>query len=396
MRTKKQLLILTGTVCLHITAMIMMRQLVPLYLEHMRTPPGIVGVVTALFSFLPLLIALPGGTITDTIGHRLVMSVGAVCMVAAGLGLATLPGVPLVTITQLVGGLGHILVILSCQAYVANFGSAEERAGDFAIFFSGPPLGFVIGPPLAGLLKDNFGFSVAFLTGAALSVIVIGLCFVIRDQKNDGGERPGLGEVLRSEMPETLRESSRMLRVRMIQASLAVGVSVLLVLTLRASFLPIHLENLGHSAFYIGVIVATVSGVSVILRPLMGMLVEKVGAELLLAAAFLLGSGGLLLMSAAESVPLLVLGSALFGVTPAFALPVSLMLISENQPDDSQGMVMGLRQTANPVGLVVGPLLFGGVASYGGASMCLVVAGAIFLLMGAILLVYRPISGHSA
>ncbi len=390
--SKKQLLILTGTVCLHITAMIMMRQLVPLYLEQLRTPPGIIGLITALFSFLPLLIALPGGMITDNIGYRLVMTSGAACMAGAGLVLASLPTVSLVTVTQLVAGLGHILLILSCQAYVANSSPPEERARNFAIFFSGPPIGFLVGPPLAGILKDTVGFSAAFLVGALISVAVACLCQVLRDKKSDGGERPRLATVLRRQMPETLLESSRLLKQRMIQVSMLMGVSVLFVLTLRASFLLIHLENLGYSAFHIGLIIAMISAVSLVLRPFMGVIVDRVGSEPVLSAAFLTGAGGLAIISVGESVPLLMIGGALFGVAPAFALPISLMLVSTNSPEETQGMVMGLRQTANPVGLVAGPLVFGAIATYGGVRLCLVVAAGMFFVMGVMLLLLRPIS----
>ncbi len=387
----RQLLTMTGIVVLHVTSMIMMRQLVPLYLENIGASAGVVGVITASFSFLPLVVALPGGLATDALGYRGVMVSGALCLGVATAILSTMPSLAVVTFSQLLAGLGHILVLVSCQAYVATMSSDAHRARNFAIFFSGPPIGFLVGPPLAGLLKDVVGFSPAFLASMAFSATVAMASLRVEELKRPESDIWRFGSRMREQLAETLVQSIQLMRHRVFQIALLVSMVVLMVLTLRTSFLPIFLEEIGHSAFHIGLIIAMISVMSLVLRPFMGRILDSIGPQALLFIAFSTGAVGLLTMALFETLAMSLLGAALFGVTPAFVMPVSMSLMSEHAPSDSQGMVMGLRQTINPLGLIAGPLVFGGVTTYGGTPMTLVVSGILFLVLGVVLVVARPL-----
>ncbi|MFO7942350.1 MAG: MFS transporter [Bacillota bacterium] len=392
----RRLLGITAIISIHVTAMMLMRQLVPLYLESLGASSGTVGIVTALFSFLPLLLALPGGMATDSLGYRLIMVVGGVCLGIANLVLATSPGLVLTTATQLLAGFGHILVLVSCQAYVASMSTDEDRARNLAIFFTGPPVGFLLGPPLGGMLKDIWGFPMAFAVGAVLAGVVSVSSIGVRELKKPESGLRGLAGILKNRLPGTLRQSVRLLRNPIFQVSILVSMSVLLVLTLRTSFLPIHLEGLGHSAFEAGIIIATISAVSLVLRPFMGTILAKVGEKLLLSTAFLVGAVGLVLMSSVEGFWISILAAALFGVTPAFVMPVSMSLMSRNAPEGSQGMVMGLRQTGNPLGLITGPLLFGAISGYWNTAASVLVAGAFFAVVAVLLILRRPLTSNDA
>ena len=376
-----RVLTLTGIAVLHVTAMVMMRQLLPLYLESTGSSAGIIGIVASLFSFMPLLVALPGGTITDSIGYRIVMVSGSAALAVTAVLLATLPTVVPVMASQLLAGLGHILVLLAAQAYVANLGSGLERARNFAIFFSGPPIGFLVGPPLAGFLRDTYGFGIAFLVGAAISTVVALWCLRVQEINVAESRQQSLVALLREELPHTLQRSGHLLKNPAIRLPMVVSVSLLMVMTLRTSFLLIHLENSGLSALRIGIVVAAVSAVSLVLRPFMSNLVGRFGQLTVLTGAFLLGAAGLGILATTETFGTLIVGATLFGVAPAYVLPVSLAILTANAPDDIQGMAIGLRQTGNPVGLMVGPLLFGVVTSYLGAAPAIALGGLILLGM---------------
>ncbi|MFP4200171.1 MAG: MFS transporter [Clostridia bacterium] len=385
------LLGITAIISVHITSMMLMRHLVPLYLESLGSSSGTVGIVTALFSFLPLLLALPGGMATDSLGYRLIMVSGAIFLGAASLILVTSPGVFVVTLSQLLAGLGHILVILSGQAYVASMSEEEERSRNLAIFSTGFPIGFLLGPPLAGMLKDLWGFPVAFTVGAVLAAVVAVSSTRVRELKRPESGLRGFARTLKERLPDTLNDSLRLLKDPIFRVAVVVSMAILLVLTLRTSFLPIHLEGLGHSAFQTGFTVAMISTVSLLLRPLMGLILARLGSEILLALAFFVGTAGLVLMASVEGFWLSVVAAALFGVAPAFGLPLSLGLMSQRAPGDSQGMVMGLRQTANPIGLMAGPLIFGGVSTFWNTGVSFIVAGALLATVAFFLVLKRPL-----
>jgi len=389
-KTVKMRLILVSILCgLQVVSMLIMRQNAPIYLERIDAPETVIGSVVSAFAFIPLLISLPSGVIMDHIGYKVMVISGATLMILASLGLATLPGPWLVLVTQLAAGFANILVILATQAYVSNLGRAEDRTRHFAMYSLSFGAGFLVGPPIAGVLLDIWGFSVAFISAGIVSAIVALLAFQLDEVAETDSEGLNAMQLLREvkeEVPQTLITSKKLLRKPLVQLALGVSVCVLFIMTLRTSFYLVHLEHIGLSSTRIGILVATMEAFALVFRPFLDPLIKRFGAVPILVTTLTIGGIGISIVPIAHSFSLLLVAAILHGITPAFSQPISMIMMSKSAPDELQGTAMGLRQTANQAPLFLGPLFFGAVATWSMQAIFIIsgvilVGGAVFLYM---------------
>ncbi len=373
------LLIVCLVVATQIVAMMTLRQITPLYLESLQAPPAVLGFAVSAYALVPLLIAMPGGLMVDKVGYRKVVQVGALLTVASSLIMVILPPVSLVIVSQLLGGFASILVILATQAYVSNL-SPARRTRNFAIYSFSFGVGFLITPPLAGAIRDAWGFAVCFATAAVVGALV----WVISTQMQQVAPDPEEKSV---QLPEAIRQCRTLLEKPLVKLALGISICVLSIITLRTSFYILYLENVGFTTTSIGVLVAVQEGVALLFRPFLPQLAALLGPLPLIALSLTIGGVGIAATPYfTQFIPLLI-AAMLHGITPAFSQPVSMVMMSNSAPSDAQGMAMGFRQMANQAPLFVGPIIFGAVVTYFGLKGAFLLAAGV-LLAGAAALMY--------
>ena len=362
---------------MQIIAMMILRQTTPLYLESLEVSPTVLGLAVSSFRILPFLISIPGGLVVDRVGHRRVICAGAGLMVVSGLIMASLPSVLSVIVAQLVGGLGHMLIVVATQAYVSDL-APDDRTKYFGLYSFAIGAGFLIGPPLAGAVNDIWGFSICFMALSLVAGLVVGLASRMQKANEftatEGTERSPLPE-----FAQVLQNCRKLLSQPLIRLSLSLSMCALLVMTLRSSFFIVHLNNVGLSSTQIGLLLAVLGGVSLLLRPFLNHLTDLLGVLPLISTSMALGAFGLYAVSVFHSFIPLVAATVLFGFTPTFSQPLSMVMMADSSPDEIQGMALGFRQMANQVSLFTGPVMFGVVVTHFGLQAAFWLAGFILL-----------------
>src|SRR5262245_6021019 len=167
------------------------RVLVALSALHLGPNAFTVGVLAALFSVFPLLLAVYAGRVSDRIGVRTPIVLGAAGM-ALGLALPALhDDLVLLFACPVLIGLGQIFVQVSIQNAVGSIGGASARAGNFGTFSLGASVSTFIGPSLAGFSIDSLGFRPAFLVLAAMPFFVVLLALAFGHRMPARGEHGG-------------------------------------------------------------------------------------------------------------------------------------------------------------------------------------------------------------
>lgn len=108
----------------------------------------------------------------DLLGPRKPVLLGLPLILASLLVLGSFDRISVVAVAMVLFGIGFGIVYPAVSGATASAAAAPGRGrafGVFSVFYSG---GFVIGPPLAGLLSDRAGIS-PFFTAAAFSVAAI-------------------------------------------------------------------------------------------------------------------------------------------------------------------------------------------------------------------------------
>jgi MFS family permease len=140
--------------------------------------PGVMIVMSLAYS----LSAYPAGKLSDRLDRRLLLALGMALLIAADLLLAMGHRVIWVFVGAAVWGLhmGFTQGILA--AMVAEAAPSTLRGTAFGVFNVACGLGVLLASAFAGWLWDRYGASTTFLTGAALVVVPLLLCWYLPRQ----------------------------------------------------------------------------------------------------------------------------------------------------------------------------------------------------------------------
>jgi MFS family permease len=196
-----------------------------------------VGLITAAFALVPLVVAVPLGRASDRWrpGWLLTGGIALGAVACALLGLAaSLPGLALASAAL---GLGHLALTLAGQSLIARQSGDALHDRDFGLYAAAASAGQLIGPGLAAIALSGAGRSLedattlGFLVAAGLMALAIPTSL--------GTDRLG-----RAGRPRE-REEGRPLRVweligaRGVPAGMFASLAILATVDVLTAFLPV-------------------------------------------------------------------------------------------------------------------------------------------------------------
>jgi len=133
--------------------------------------------------------AYPAGALSDRVSRVTVLTVGLVCLIAADLALALMPGLWGLAAGVVLWGvhMGFTQGVLG--ALIADQAPADLRGTAFGVFHLLTGLALLLASVMAGALWDVWGYQGTFLCGAAFAVLtLIGLALLRRRRVHSLGQ----------------------------------------------------------------------------------------------------------------------------------------------------------------------------------------------------------------
>lgn len=160
--------------------------LVPLLsVSRLGMSPGALGAVFSAMSVLNMLLITPAAFAADRFGRKAVIVPGGALLTA---GLLIYAGADTYTtffLASLVLALGQGIDGPAPAAYAVDIAPEEVRGLAMGLFRTSGDFGFVVGPPLLGLLADRTSFGTALVANALL-VGVATLIFAVLARETAG------------------------------------------------------------------------------------------------------------------------------------------------------------------------------------------------------------------
>jgi MFS family permease len=337
-----------------------------------------VGLVTATFAGLPLLVAMRLGRVTDR-RDRLapLLVLGTSLFVVAPVLLSLAGDVLSLAVAGAVLGLGQLVLLIAAQATIARWSPEPQMDRAFGWFTAAVSVGQLLGPLAGGLLLGSATGEAlvaasrrSFWLAAAVSVLAVPLAGLVAARTP---RRPLLPAPPADRGGRSL---PFLLRCRRVPTWLFASLAVLGAVDVLTAYLPVVAEHRGIAPSVVGVLLALRAAATICSRLLLDRLLTRwrreplvlasaAGSAVALAVVPLPGAG-VAVMAAA-----LVLAGFLLGI----GQPLTMGLVVLAVPDDARSRGLALRLMANRVGQVVVPGLAGVVAGPGGG-------GALWLACG--------------
>jgi len=326
-----------------------------------------VGVLVSLYSVLPMLFSVAAGRLSDRIGTRRPLGLGAaVITVGAALPVA-FPGLPALYASASLLGVGFMAVQIAAQNATGAIGGPEARARNFSMFALGFSLSSFVGPLVAGFVIDHFGFRAAFAAFALVPIVPLAILakggFAAEERHSPAGtaHHGGVRALLRH---RTLR------RIFAINALLAMGWD------LHSIFVPIYGTRIGLSASKIGLVLSSFAAATFAVRLMTPVIARRLTEQQVLTAALFVAGAVYLVFPFFTTLAGLLPLSFVLGFGLGSGQPMVLSLLHTHAPPGRTGEAAGVRMSLINTMSVAVPLTFGAI----GASVGI---GPVFWLVGA-------------
>ena len=330
-----------------------------------------VGVLAATYAVFPLLLAVVAGRISDRLGVRFPIMLGALVM-ALGIFIPAINtgSLALLFLCPALAGLGHIFLHVSIHNAVGAFGDRSDRAKNFGTFALGASIATFIGPALAGIAIDHLGYRPAFLIigGCVLAITVLVLVFpgIVPAHVKRHDEKRGALDLL---------QSAGLRRTLIMSGVALTGIE------LFSFYFPVYGKSIGLSATWIGLVMSAYAAAAFVVRLGMGRLVLRYTEIGVLTFSLFVAALTYGLMPFFTNPYALSAVAFLLGLGLGSAQPLTIMLTYNHAPPGRSGEALGLRLTANKFTQLLVPLAFGSIGTALGVAPVFW-ANAVFLLIG--------------
>ncbi|HEX3864445.1 MAG TPA: MFS transporter [Stellaceae bacterium] len=331
--------------------------LMPFYAQRFAATPPEMTMLFATFSLMSMLTAPLWGRLSDRVGRRPVLMVSMLAAMLAYGWLAFASQLWMLFAARAFAGAcaGNIA---AAQAYIADVTPPEKRARGMGMIGAAFGLGFIIGPVLGGVIAGNdiatADLKTPGLIAAALSFLAfLGVVVLLRESlPAGGGTAPARGRLATAFDALTRPVLARLLTVSFLVTLAFSGMETTFAWWAIAQF-GWGPRSTGFVFFYVGLLSALMQG------GLIGPLTRLFGEERLTLGGLMSICFGLLVLSMARNVPLLILAVTGLAIGMGALQPSLNSLISRRAGPEEQGEIMGAAQSLASLARVLGPLVAG-------------------------------------
>jgi len=346
-----------------------------------------IGVFTSLIFVVGAPLVPLWGVWADKISRTAVI-VRSAAVEAVVFALVALSGEPWqLAVALLLTGfqLGNTGVML---AAIRDVAPARRIGLAVALFGASGPIGFALGPAVAGIMIDGLGFSMpaVFWVSSGLSVATVLLTWL--------GTREVRPEVIPVGSTLSLAYGAvrGVLSDPIVRGIFAIYTVAFLSAQMSRPYLPVLVEGFAGTgtglASAVALVVGTAALAGAIVSPLGGALGDRIGFRSVLLGALALSAAALLAMPLVPALGLLAVASFAFAAFNAVASAMVFGLLATGTPPERRSTTLNLVYLPLYAAGIVGPSLAAGAAAIGGVSAPFL-AGAAAVLIGTMIIAIR-------
>jgi predicted MFS family arabinose efflux permease len=377
----RNMLLILVIFTLNFTRYGMVFPLVPLLAHDLGASPAVIGVIVGAFGLLSFFLSIPVGGFTDRVGAKRALALGVLCNIVSAILLVRADDVLTLMASQVVGGMGFQLHIVSSQAFIASLDSPLRRESQFGYLTFSAAFGQSLGPVLGGVIASRFGYHEAFLAVllvSTLGLIILGFREPPRPQAPD-----------RYSLRRDLRHAGTLLSNSGMLAVLAFTFVVIFTVSLRTSFLPVLLLQRGSSEALVGLLISLFAGTSTLIRLFTGRLLQSFSRKGMLALAILTVALGVGLIPLLSSVFTVAIALCTFGFGFGLTQPLSMVMVADLADPRHSGLTMSIRFMFIMLATILGPVLLGVVVEGFGLHAAFYASGFFVIMTGGYILSWK-------
>ena len=328
----------------------------PRFADSLGATPELIGIVVAASTVTGVLFKLPSGALSDMLGRRRVMLLGAAFFAVPPFLYPWVDNAVALLLLRFVHGFATAIFAPVASAYVAGLGDLR-RGARLGWFSSANDLGATAGPLIGGIvLYATTSFAASYLLVGVIGVLAFGLALLVPETEAKKTPAESSLAALAVEMRDGLRDvltTPAVLTAAAAEATLYLGFGAFL------GFLPLYARSAGLDDAQIAVILAVQLTIAVLAKPFTGNLSDRFGRKPVIVLGLLAAAAALPLIFRATSLAGLLAVVPLLGLGIAAVTPATNALIADLVAARRLGTGMGVFGTIWDIGEAAGPIIAG-------------------------------------
>jgi len=348
--------------------------ILPVYAQSIGASLSTVGIVVASYAAPQLLMRIPLGAWSDTLGRRKPLVIAALAVITAGaLGLGLSPDPAFLTISRAVTGIGAGVWMLFIVYFTSFYENSNRAIGIMNFVQSGSVVFASLG---GGYIAELRGFRDTFYIAAALGLFALFFMLPSREPQVREHKAFSWTEFAKvASSPYLIAVSGLGVLYHFTQFSTTFG------------FISVYGDSIGASRSELGIITMLSTLTSAFGALATPQIIERKGYTFTLLAASIFLGMTIIAIPFIKSVTLLEADQFLSGLAKGLMTTSLVAMSIRHAPSRQRATALGVYQASYAFGMLIGPLLSGILAeSYGlsaifylCASLCAVIALVTFM-----------------
>lgn len=313
----------------------------PFYIVQAGGTSATVGLLMGLFTFSSVVLRPYQGRRLNRSGRKKLLLLGIAVYILGGLGLITLPSLPVLFLFRALQGFGWGAFLLAFNTLTVDLAPSGRKGEVVGLIGVAPPLSLATAPILSEAMHGGGGdFTSIFMIPVIMALIALTLSLAVRE--------PALEQCTEKQtaffVPKVLLPS-----VMIFFITFSFGGVI--------TFLPMlgAVRELPHVGLFFTVFAVT----SIVVRPLSGKLSDRLGRARIFLPGLVVLSLSLVVISLAFSREMILFGALLFGCGMSSTHPTILALAADSLSPGERGVGIANFTLAFDAGIVAGAIILG-------------------------------------
>ena len=329
--------------------------IMPFYMEHFGAGGTELGMLIAVFSIMQFVFSPFWGGLSDRYGRKRIMMIGVLGNTISLIMIGFAQNIWVIFLARALEGAISSATLPTAMAYISDSTTHDERGGGMGIVGAAMGVGMVLGPGVGGWLS-GFSLSAPFFLAAALSIVSQAMIWFV------------LPESLPVEKRTTEVRKFRGPQLKMLWQALFGPLGFLLLMAFLVNFALASFEGIfglyadkryGYGPTQVGLVMMVVGVTSSLVQMLItGPATRKLGEAMVIKLSLLSSAVAFILMLLAPNNILLPVSVGFFVFSNAMLRP-SIFSLTSKRAQGGQGMALGLNNSFQSLGRVIGPLWAG-------------------------------------
>jgi predicted MFS family arabinose efflux permease len=341
------------------------------YAEHLGASLTMVGLIGSAYGFSQLLLRVPIGILSDTLGkRRIFMMLGGVSSLLAALGIAFTTSPVFLLVFRALSGVAASMWV----AYTVLFSSyfpAGNAASSMGIMLATSATAQLLASWGGSWLAELYGWQAAFIAAIGLAALAVALASMVSDKATPKKQTLKLRDLL------SMGKSPELLLV-----SLLAAFSQYLMFATVHGFTPSFASDaLGATKSQLGLL-TVVSTVPTAIASLLGgtWLTKHLPEKLVVIGGFMLAGIAALIIPFTPSMSILYITQVIGGIGRGSLFPVLMARSIQTVAPERKATAMGFFQSIYALGMTAGPAISGVLGQTWGIQTVFISAGCIGLI----------------